>query len=47
MEKKFQDDEVEIDLKELFAILMDKILWILLAGVVCALAVFLVTRFFL
>mgnify|MGYP005764880529 CR=1 FL=1 len=47
MEKKFQDDEVEIDLKELFAILMDKILWILLAGVVCALAVFLVTRFFM
>ena len=43
MEKKFQDDEVEIDLRELLAIVMDKILWIGLAGIGCALAAFLVT----
>lgn len=44
MEKKFDNDEMEIDLKELFAVVMDKILWILLAGVACAVAVFLVTK---
>lgn len=43
MEKKYED-EVEIDLKELFAVVMDKILWILLAGIACAVAVFLVTK---
>ncbi|HIQ99968.1 MAG TPA: protein-tyrosine kinase [Candidatus Scybalocola faecavium] len=47
MEKQFQDDEVEIDLRELFAVLMDKILWILLAGVACGVAAFLVTKLFM
>lgn len=44
MEKNVQNDEVEIDLKELFAVVMDKIKWILLAGAVCAIAAFLVSK---
>ena len=47
MEKNIQNDEVEIDLKELFAVVMDKIKWILLAGIICALAAFLVTKLFM
>lgn len=44
MEKNFQNDEVEIDLKELFAVVMDKLKWIVLAGVICAAAAFLGTK---
>jgi len=36
-------DEIEIDLREIFAILMDKLKWIVLVGIVCAGAAFLVT----
>jgi len=45
MEPKKRNDEIEIDLRELFMVLLDKWLIIVLAGVVTALAAFGISKF--
>ena len=44
MEQRYERDEIEIDLKQLFFVLLDKIWVILLSGLILALAAFLVTK---
>jgi len=45
MNKEYENDEIEIDLREIFAILMDKLKWIVLVGIAGAVCAFLVTAF--
>ena len=44
MEQRYDRDEIEIDLKQLFFVLLDKIRIILLSGLILALAAFLATK---
>lgn len=45
MEKKFEDDEIEIDMGELFAVVRHKIKWIVIIGVICGAIGFCVSYF--
>lgn len=44
MMERQHEDEMEIDLRALFAVLTDKIVWIVLAAFICAAGAFLVTK---